>query len=233
VKRSLLAVVGALVLASALLGVAANGMPYGSARAHFRASVVGQTRTPAAGKRWRFVVRAVDSSGRGVKGTAIVRVLAGGRRVDTVGWFGFKGVLRRTYRWSPSLLGIAAVLEVKVVGPRGTVTVRYPVRVSPVAGSPRFSVRVSGQSRRPVAGKAWSFSVHAVTANRTRFSGTAIMRVLVQGKVVDTIGWFGFKGYLHRTYHWSTTLRGRRAVLQAKVVGPGGIRTVGYAVSVR
>jgi hypothetical protein len=232
-KLRVSAVAATLVLASALLAAAASGTPDRGARAQFRASVVGQTRTPAAGKRWRFVVRAVDSSGRGVRGTAIVRVLAGGRKVDTVGWFGFRGVLRRTYRWSPTLLGATAVLEVKVIGPRGTVTVRYPVRVGSVVGTPRFSVRVKGQNRRPVAGKAWSFSVRAVTANRIRFSGTAIMRVLVGGKVVDTIGWFGFKGYLHRTYHWSPTLRGRHAVLQAKVVGPGGIRTVGYAVSVR
>ena len=49
----------------------------------------------------------------------------------------------------------------------------------------------------------------------------------------DTVGWFGFTGSLRKTYSWSPTLRGQRALLQVSVAGPGGTRTVAYAVRVR
>ena len=87
-------------------------------------------------------------------------------------------------------------------------------------------------NRTPSSGQAWSFVVRASNAGRA-VSGTAIVRVLVRGRVVDTVGWFGFKGTLRHTYSWSKTLRGKRALLQVSVAGPGGTRTVAYAVRVR
>jgi hypothetical protein len=160
-------------------------------------------------------------------------VLVDGRPLDTIGKFGFKGTLRRSYRWPPSLRGLAAVLQAKVTGPGGTRTARYPVRIRSYSGEPAFHVVVSGGTRRPLAGVSWRFVVRARDAAGHGVPGTARVRVLVHGRVVDTVGWFGFKGSLRKTYRWSSSIRGQRALLQASVAGPGGTRTVAYAVHVR
>jgi hypothetical protein len=101
------------------------------------------------------------------------------------------------------------------------------------SGTPHFRVTLLGQSRTPRAGVRWRYVVRAVDTSGKRFGGTAIMRVVVNGKIVDTIGWFGFKGLLRGTYRFNPVLKGKRAVLQAKVIGPGGSRIAGYVVRVR
>ena len=220
------------VLAMAAPAVAAAGSAFAHTP-HFTASVAATTHRPAAGARWVFVVRALDARGRPVPASVLVRVLVGGATVDTIGMFGFQGTLRRSYTWPSTLRAAAATVEARVRGPDGTRTVTYAVHVRPISGRPRFRPEIDGASRRPVAGRPWSFVVRAADAAGHGIRGTAVVRVLVRGRVVDTIGWFGFTGVLHRTYRWSPTLRGRRALLQASVVGPGGTHTVGYAVRVR
>ena len=224
-----------LLGAAALLGTtgAAAAQANRSTAVHFRATLTAATRLPFAGPQWRYSVRAVNANGRAVPASALVRVLVDGRPLDTVGKFGFKGTLRRSYRWSTTLSGLAAVLQAKVTGPGGTRTVRYPVRIRPYTGRPAFRTAVSGATRTPRAGVKWQFVVRAHNSAGQSVSGTAKIRVLLHGKVVDTVGWFGFKGSLRKTYSWSPTLKGQRALLQVNVVGPGGTRTVEYAVHVR
>jgi hypothetical protein len=223
-----------LLGAAALLGTtgAAAAQKHQSSAARFRASVTGATRTPFAGLRWRYSVRALNASGGPVQASALVRVLVDGRPLDTIGQFGLKGTLRRSYRWSTTLRGIAAVLQAKVTGPGGTRTVKFAVRIRSYSGKPAFKAAVGGGTRTPLAGARWPFWVRATDSAGHGVPGTAIVRVLVHGKVVDTVGWFGFKGSLRKTYHWSPTIRGQRALLQVSVVGPGGTRTVAYAVRV-
>lgn len=168
-----------------------------------------------------------------VAASALVRVVVDGRVLDTVGEFGLKGTLRGSYHWSATLRGLAAVLQAKVTGPGGTRTVAFPVRIRSYSGRPTFRAAVGGGTRTPLAGAKWPFAVHARDASGHSVPGTAVVRVLVHGRVVDTVGWFGFKGSLRRTYSWSPTIRGQRALLQVSVVGPGGTRTVAYAVRVR
>ena len=79
-----------LCLAVALLATGASAATVSD----FRVTVTGAGRAPAAGKPWHFVLRSTDAAGHPVGGTAIVRVLVAGRTFDTVGWFGFNGVLR-------------------------------------------------------------------------------------------------------------------------------------------
>jgi hypothetical protein len=228
--RTTLVLLGAAALLSTAGGAAARQS--GATAPHFRASVVGSTKAPFAGVRWHYTVRAVDSAGRAVQASALVRVLVGGQPLDTIGMFGFDGTLRRSYRWSTTLRGLPAVLQAKVTGPGGTRTARYSVRIRSYSGKPKFRAVVSGGTRNPVAGAKWPFSLKATDAAGHGVPGTAIVRVLVHGKVVDTVGWFGFKGSLKKSYRWSPTLRGQRALLQVNVVGPGGTRTVVYAVRV-
>lgn len=224
-----------LLAAAALLGAtgAAAAQKHQSAAALFRASVAGSTHVPFARTRWGYSVRAVNANGHAVPASARLRVLVDGRPLDTIGKFGFKGTLRGSYRWSPNLRGLAAVLQAKVSGPGGTRTVRYPVRIRSYSGKPEFRAVVSGKTRRPLAGARWQFVVRARDATGRGVPGSARVRVLVHGRVVDTVGWFGFKGSLRKAYRWSSTIRGQRALLQASVVGPGGTRTVAYAVHVR
>jgi hypothetical protein len=224
-----------LLGAAALLSTtgAAAAQKHRSSAARFRASVTGATPRPFAGLRWRYSVRAVNSAGQPVQASALVRVLVDGRPLDTLGQFGLKGTLRGRYRWSTTLRGLSAVLQAKVTGPGGTRTAKFPVRIRAYSGKPTFRAVVGGGTRTPRAGATWTFSVRATDAAGRGVPGTAIVRVLVHGKVVDTVGWFGFKGSLRKTYHWSPTLRGSRALLQVSVVGPGGTRAVLYAVRVR
>jgi hypothetical protein len=99
--------------------------------------------------------------------------------------------------------------------------------------APRFSVTVSGSNHSPRAGKLWRYVVRAVDPAGQPVGGTAIVQVLVRGRVVDTVGWFGFEGVLRRSYRFSTLLVGKSAVFRAKVIGPGGVRFAGFKVHVR
>jgi hypothetical protein len=229
--RATIVLLGAAALLS-VTGAAAARLNQ-SATIRFRASVSATTRAPFAGHRWVYSVRAVNGNGRAVPASALVRVLVDGRPFDTVGQFGFKGRLRRSYRWSQTLSGLAAVLQARVKGPGGTRTVRYPVRLRSYVGRPAFRATVSGQGRTPRAGAKWSFVVRAHNAAGQGVAGTAKIYVLLHGKVVDTVGWFSFKGSLRKTYRWSPTLRHQGALLQVNVIGPGGMRTVAYSVHVR
>jgi hypothetical protein len=96
-----------------------------------------------------------------------------------------------------------------------------------------FSVSLKADNARPKAGTPWHFVVNARTRKGRPVAGTAIVRVLMQDNVVDTVGWFGFKGTLRRTYRWSPKLRGTTVELQAKIVGTGGTSTASYLVTVR
>ena len=129
---------------------------------------------------------------------------------------------------------MALIAAVATAAASGLPTRARAVPQSALASArPHFRVTVYGQSRRPRAGVRWRYAVRAVTTSGRRVNGTAIMRVVVRGKVVDTIGWFGFKGLLRRSYRFNPVLKGKRAVLQAKVIGPGGSRVAGYLVRVR
>jgi hypothetical protein len=230
VKRAIV-----LFAAAALLGTtgAAAAQKHHSATAHFRASVTAAKHFPFAGSRWRYAIHAVNASGHAVPASALVKVLIDGKPLDTIGEFGFKGTLERSYRWSTLLRGLHAVIQAKVTGPGGTRTVRLPVRIRSYSGKPAFRLSVSGGTRTPLARAPWTFAVRARSATGRGVPGTARIRVLLHGKVFDTVGWFGIKGYLRKTYSWSSRLRGQRALLQVSMVGPGGTRTAAYAVRVR
>jgi hypothetical protein len=215
-----------------------SGAPRGHPR--FRASLSADTHSPRAEVPWGFVVQAVRRHGRPVAGTAVAQVLKGHQAVDTIGQFGFKGELRRTYNWSSDLQGSPATLQVKVTGPGGARTLRYAVHVRPdvasspgATGHPGFRASLSADSHTPKPGAAWGFAVHAVGKHGRPSPGTAIVRVVRGNRVVDTVGWFGFKGTLRRRYRWSSELKGSSAVFQVRVVGAGGTRVLRYPVHVR
>jgi hypothetical protein len=218
-----------VVLFLALLPPAAAAEKQGAVRV----TLTGQSGTADAGRRWRFAVSAADAAGHAVGGTATIRVVQAGRVVDTLGVFRFEGTLRRTYRWPLTLGGSRALLQATVIAGGAKRKLGFPVRVIAETGDPHFSATLSGQNRRPRAGAPWWWALRARGAGGRAAGGTAIVRVVVAGHVVDTVGWFGFDGRIGRSYRWSPKLRGFPALLQAKILGPGGTRTVSYAVRVR
>jgi hypothetical protein len=226
-------------LAAAFAAVGGCALPVssgGSGQAAFRAILRGESHGPRMGAPWRYSVRAVDMAGRPVRATATIRVLVHGRRVDTIGVFTFKGTLRRTYRWSPGLDGSTATIQARVLGPGGTRLAGYWVRVrgtSSSTGRPRFRASLTADSHAPRTSERWGYVVRARDPRGRPVGGTVVVRVVAAGKIVDTVGLFGFDGTLRRRYRWSTNLIGSAAVFQAKVIGPGGTRTIGYGVRVR
>jgi hypothetical protein len=111
----------------------------------------------------------------------------------------------------------------------GTQTRSKPKK-KPAAG--KLVVSLYGQSHLVRAGTPWRFVVSARTGSKP-ISGTAIVQVLVGREVVDTLGWFAFKGTLRRTYKFSPVIRGRSGVLfSAKVLAGEGSKRAVYSVRV-
>lgn len=101
-------------------------------------------------------------------------------------------------------------------------------------GEPTFTVTLSGESTTPTAGRPWRYTVRAkAKQGGGSASGTAKMRVWVDGKLVDTLGFFSFDGELVRTHTWPRSLRGESAELQAEVEGDGGTQRAVLPVTVR
>jgi hypothetical protein len=119
--------------------------------------------------------------------------------------------------------------------PPRAATVTRPQAAQP--GTPSrpatFTVTLSGESHRATAGEPWSFVVQARTRSGKPVRGTEIVQVIVGDEVVDTIGWFAFKGTMQRSYKFSPLIRGRSGVvLSAKIIGPGGSKRATYPVQV-
>jgi hypothetical protein len=101
-------------------------------------------------------------------------------------------------------------------------------------GEPTFTVTLTGESRTPTAGQAWSYTVLAKSKqNGAAAPGTAKMRVYVDGELVDTLGFFGFVGELVRTHVWPKSLSGKAVEFQAEVEGDGGTQRVVLPLTVR
>ena len=99
-------------------------------------------------------------------------------------------------------------------------------------GDPQFTVTLTGESRAPAAGRPWRYTVRAKSADGGSASGTAKMRVWVDGELVDTLGFFSFDEQLVRTHTWPRSLRGEAAELQAEVEGDGGTQRAVLRVEV-
>jgi hypothetical protein len=100
-------------------------------------------------------------------------------------------------------------------------------------GDPQFTVTLTGQSTTPTAGSPWRYTVRATSKQGGSASGTAKMRIWVDGELVDTLGFFLFDGQLVKMHVWPRSLRGESAELQAEVEGDGGTQRAVLPVSVR
>ena len=99
-------------------------------------------------------------------------------------------------------------------------------------GDPQFTVTLTGESTTPTAGRPWRYTVRAESTQGGSASGTAKMRIFVDGELVDTLGFFLFDGELVKTHVWPRSLRGESAELQAEVEGDGGTQRAVLQVKV-
>jgi hypothetical protein len=87
----------------------------------FTVTLTGESRTPTAGRPWRYTVRAKPKPGLAAGATtAKMRIWVDGELVDTLGFFAFERVLMRTHVWPRSLRGETAELQAEVEGDGGT-----------------------------------------------------------------------------------------------------------------
>ncbi|MEP7334135.1 MAG: hypothetical protein ABI717_00005 [Actinomycetota bacterium] len=100
-------------------------------------------------------------------------------------------------------------------------------------GDPQFTVTLTGESTTPTAGRPWRYTVRAKANQGGAATGTAKMRIFVDGQLVDTLGFFSFDGVLVKTHVWPRSLRGESAELQAEVEGDGGTQRAVLPVEVR
>jgi hypothetical protein len=100
-------------------------------------------------------------------------------------------------------------------------------------GNPTFTVTLSGESTTPTAGRPWRYTVRAKSKQGGSASGTAKMRVWVDGELVDTLGFFLFEGELVKTHVWPRSLRDESVELQAEVEGDSGTQRVVLPLTVR
>lgn len=213
-----------------MLAPAAESSDRASAQLRFTLTGTGHVARPGAA--WTFTLRVVDAAGRPVPASAIVRVRAYGSTLDTIGAFSFKRPLSRTYRWSAKLRGVAAELQARVTTRTVSRLVSYRVQVSGSTGHPTFKATLVGSSHAALPGSQWHYLVRALNSHGDSINGTAVIRVLAHGEIVDTVGWFGFKRRILGSYRWSPELRGSVALFQATVVGNGGTRTLVFPVRV-
>jgi hypothetical protein len=97
----------------------------------------------------------------------------------------------------------------------------------------RFRANLFATTHSPHAGDKWSYTI-----NVRNFVGVPIKAVAKQfifhdGHRIDTIGWNQFKGTYRRSYRWPTVDRGKTLVFVAKILGPGGQKTLTYTVHVK
>jgi hypothetical protein len=232
-RRRIALLTAAVSIAAPYADAVGKAAPARADAAALRVVLTGDNRRPVAGEPWRFNVRATTADDRPARGTLLLKVLMGGRVADVIGVLRFSGARTFSYRWSPILAGGPAVLQATVVTAEVARRAGYPVHVVGKKGRPQFGVTLAGDAHVARRGKRWDFVVRARDARGLGVGGTAVVRVVVGGRVADTVGWFGFRGAFRHTYRWSHRLRGAVALLQVRVIGPGGARTAGYMVRVR
>ena len=92
---------------------------------------------------------------------------------------------------------------------------------------------LSATGHRPVAGDNWTFVVKANNKDGTPTMGTVRAILLSNGKLYDTIGWFGFDGELRHSVVFPLERKDLALVFQAQVIANGGVVNLNYPIKVR
>ncbi len=103
------------------------------------------------------------------------------------------------------------------------------------AGPPKmpFKASLATDGHNPAVGKPWHFTVRAFNRDGTPVAGTVKAEVLLSGKLIDTIGWFGFKGTLKHAVRWRSDKKDQPLVFRAEIDANGGVRYLDYPILVK
>jgi hypothetical protein len=103
------------------------------------------------------------------------------------------------------------------------------------AGPPKtpFKASLVTDGHHPAVGRPWRFTVRALNRDGTPVAGTVKAEVLLSGKLIDTIGWFGFKGTLKHVVRWPSDKKGQPLVFRAEIDANGGVKYLDYPILVK
>ena len=97
-----------------------------------------------------------------------------------------------------------------------------------------FTVQVTADGHRPVAGEDWTFNVSAKNADGTPTDGTVRAYLLLDGKLYDTIGWYLFQGKYHRTIQFPLERKDLPLAFRVQVEANGGLKNAAdYPIKVQ
>ncbi len=96
-----------------------------------------------------------------------------------------------------------------------------------------FKATLVTDGHNPAVGKPWHFTVKASNRDGTPVAGTVKAEVLLSGKLIDTIGWFGFSGTLKHAVRWTSDKKGQPLVFRAEIEANGGARHLDYPIRVK
>ena len=101
------------------------------------------------------------------------------------------------------------------------------------SGSPALHVSLTAATHHPQVNARWSYTVHATDPRGRKVDAVVSPRIVYNGKTVDTLGYYGFKGQLTRTYKWPASTRGKSLDFTVRVQGLGKVVFATYPVTVR
>ena len=96
-----------------------------------------------------------------------------------------------------------------------------------------FKAKLVTDGPSPIVGKPWHFTVKASNRDGTPVAGTVKAEVLLSGKLIDTIGWFGFSGTLKHAVRWTSDKKGQPLVFRAEIDANGGAKYLDYPIRVK
>lgn len=118
-----------LAATTATLTLGGGGVPTGPPTRKYVASLTADGHTVGVGRPWTFTVRTHEKNGRPVAGTVVAQVLSGSNVIDTIGWFGYNGSLRKTFRFREAERGQELTFRATILANGGTRKLDYPVTV--------------------------------------------------------------------------------------------------------
>jgi hypothetical protein len=119
-----------------------------------------------------------------------------------------------------------------VIAPTTTAATGTGVLPPAKAGTP-FIASLTAAGHRPVAGEDWTFTVRAKNKDGTPAGGTVRALLLLNGKLYDTIGWYGFNGTFTHAVNFPLERKDLPLVFRAQVIANGGVKNLDYPIKVQ
>jgi len=129
---------------------------------------------------------------------------------------------------------VTATVTDTVTAPTTTAAAATGTGVLPPAraGTP-FIASLTAAGHRPVAGEDWTFTVRAKNKDGTPAGGTVRALLLLNGKLYDTIGWYGFNGTFTHAVNFPLERKDLPLVFRAQVIANGGVKNLDYPIKVQ